>query len=186
MIGSRKLANSFSANTRASFASLESSISITNSSPPVRATVSEARTAMRNLSATAFSTISPASCPCVSLTDLKPSRSNNITTNICPSRRAAVNACSRRSSNNRRLGNPVSESVNASLRISSSWRLESDISVIEPTKRIARPVSSQIAWPFPRTQTNSPLAHCRRNSSWTGTWRRMCSLNTLLMRSRSS
>src|SRR5439155_14517737 len=50
-----------------------------NSSPPRRATVSEARTAFASRSAACSSSLSPAACPSVSLTRLKWSRSASIT-----------------------------------------------------------------------------------------------------------
>jgi hypothetical protein len=106
---------------------LTSSISSTNSSPPIRATVSASRAAELRRAATSFNTASPAAWPSESLIGLKPSRSTNSTATL-PALRSAIcsplrawrcNACARRSSNNMRLGRPVSGSWNARRRNSS-------------------------------------------------------------------
>ncbi len=81
------------------------SISITNSSPPMRATVSPARTLERRRAATSLSTRSPTAWPSVSLTGLKPSRSMNSTTILPPSRPSAFAASSRRIACDSRFSN---------------------------------------------------------------------------------
>ncbi len=67
------------------------STTITNSSPPIRATVSLARRAPRSRAARTRSSSSPATWPNVSLTPLKSSMSANRTANRVPSRRAGEN-----------------------------------------------------------------------------------------------
>ncbi len=81
-----------------------------NSSPPMRATVSESRTLAESLSATCISSVSPAGWPRLSLISLKPSRSRYSSASRVPSRRAAATARSSRSKNSMRFGSPVSAS----------------------------------------------------------------------------
>ena len=101
---------------------------ITNSSPPKRATESEARTACVRRAPICCSSQSPLSCPRLSLTTLKRSTSMNTTATRAPLRRPRVSACSSRSLNSVRLGRPVSGSCsawNSSASAASFWALTS-------------------------------------------------------------
>ena len=98
-----------------------SSHTMTNSSPPYRATESPARATDRSREATSTSTSSPTRWPRLSLIALKPSRSRNTTESGRPLREAAAMAASRRSSSSLRLASPVSWSCSARCS-SSSWR----------------------------------------------------------------
>ena len=82
-----------------------------NSSPPVRATVSERRTRVRNTSPTRFSSKSPTWWPTVSFTCLKRSRSISSSAAWPPVRCARSSAPASRSWKSRRLGSPVSSIV---------------------------------------------------------------------------
>src|SRR5215218_8388938 len=102
----------------------ETSARTANSSPPSRATVSVSRTAPPSAMPTALSMASPAACPPASLTLLNPSRSTRQTTDRCPEA-ASSTAPVTRSMKARRLGMPVSGSVEASVscvRMSMTWR----------------------------------------------------------------
>ncbi len=89
---------------------LTSGASTTNSSPPIRATVSMGRRAATSLSATRRSTASPAACPSESFTHLNRSRSTKSTAVHRPERFAWDRACSIRSTRRARFGRPVSGS----------------------------------------------------------------------------
>ena len=82
----------------------------TNSSPPKRARVSPSGRIDKIRSATCCNKLSPASCPKLSLTSLKRSKSINITANRSWFRLALLRAIESRSWNKRRLGKPVSSS----------------------------------------------------------------------------
>ena len=69
--------------------------------------------------------LSPMSCPYLSLTGLNSSKSTNITAISALSRRALISACSIRSSSKMRLGNPVRESWCATLCKYCRWVLSS-------------------------------------------------------------
>ncbi|MCY1300517.1 hypothetical protein D9M70_500850 [compost metagenome] len=101
----------------------------TNSSPPIRATTSVSRKPAFSTCAAAVITRSPASWPKVSLVRFKPSRSMKNSRLARLLRRAALRPCSARRKKLLRLCSPVNSSVNESLRISSSARLRSAISV---------------------------------------------------------
>ena len=103
---------------RAASGSRAPSASTANSSPPSRATVSAARSALRSRSPQISSRRSPAAWPSESLTCLKSSRSRNATTAASP----AASASAIRFSSSARFGSPVRESVNASACSSSSRR----------------------------------------------------------------
>ena len=81
-----------------------------NSSPPMRATVSDARTARCKRRATSISSRSPMWWPSESLTRLKWSRSSIITAIRWRCRRAPSSATDRRSASSMRLGRPVRKS----------------------------------------------------------------------------
>ena len=87
--------------------------STTNSSPPSRPTVSVARRATTKRRATAWRISSPASCPSVSLTSLKLSRSMKNAATGCCWRAARTSICAARSWISVRLASPVSESCSA-------------------------------------------------------------------------
>ena len=93
---------------------------ITNSSPPMRATMSVCRTHARIRSATRRSSVSPQRWPKLSFTGLNPSRSMQITANAAasPSRSSSV------SMRQDRLARPVSASCPArkASRSSACWR----------------------------------------------------------------
>ncbi|MNC67162.1 hypothetical protein D3C75_1176330 [compost metagenome] len=88
--------------------SLRFSSSTTNSSPPSRATVSLSRMQPERRSATCRSNMSPRSCPSVSFSALKLSRSMRMTAPVCRLRELAASTCCKRSSMSRRLASPVS------------------------------------------------------------------------------
>ena len=94
----------------ASCAPRTSSRSTVNSSPPMRKMRSASRTALRMRSAATRSNRSPASCPRLSFTRLKRSRSRNRSASGQPARLARRIASSRCSVKLARLGNPVSAS----------------------------------------------------------------------------
>ena len=99
-------------------------VSIRNSSPANRATVSPGRTTEDSRAATSRSSRSPALWPRVSLTLLNPSRSMKYTAMGRPERAAPARDCSSRSRNSVRFGSPVSGSCNVRWvsRCSASWR----------------------------------------------------------------
>ncbi len=84
-----------------------------DSSPPKRATVSAGRIAAASRWATATSTLSPNSCPRLSFTTLKRSRSRKRTATEGASERAPSSAVARRSRKRARFGRPVSGSCRA-------------------------------------------------------------------------
>ena len=86
---------------------------MTNSSPPTRATRSSARLDALSRAAKVASRRSPTAWPNVSLTALNPSRSMNATTTASPDLRAADSMRVISWNNRRRLGKPVSGSVSA-------------------------------------------------------------------------
>ena len=96
-------------------------ISAANSSPPSRAAVSPGRTASWSLRAAWTSSSSPAWCPMVSLTALKPSRSMKSTAVSRSEERRPDSAWPTRSVNRARLGRSVSGSCSA-LCCSWAWR----------------------------------------------------------------
>src|SRR5581483_658521 len=105
----------------AAAASGSPSSTATNSSPPMRASVSLGRSAARNRSATATSSRSPAPWPSESLTALNRSRSKKRTPTCPRSRTARARTSRRRSARRSRLASPVSPSWKAPLR-NRRWR----------------------------------------------------------------
>ena len=102
-----------SARLVAAITSVVSGESTPNSSPPIRATVSLARTVSRNRSATSCSSTSPAWWPSVSLISLKRSRSSTMIASDELERSAASTACSIRSLSSVRFGRSVRSSCSA-------------------------------------------------------------------------
>ena len=100
----------FCATSAASCAWRNSDNKMTNSSPPMRDTVSTSRTQAHSRRAASSSTASPKRWPNLSLMVLKRSRSTIINATMFWLRLAWISACRRRSSSRRRLGNSVSGS----------------------------------------------------------------------------
>ena len=139
LIGARMASTSRRATAMATRSAV-SGHSSTNSSPPVRATVSPLRVMRRSRSATTRSTSSPMAWPCVSFTSLNPSRSSNSTdTSFCGSRRDT--AASRRACSKMRLPRPVSGSWSACPASCSSRRLRSVMSRTLTRNSTASPVT---------------------------------------------
>ena len=109
-------------------AGLMSSQTITNSSPPMRETVSPGRTECSIRAATLRRSWSPTSCPIESLTNLKWSMSSNSTLSVEPRRRAPASPCTSRSVRSARLASPVSGSCITCRAISDSMSLRSVVS----------------------------------------------------------
>ena len=99
-----------------------------NSSPPRRATRSVSRSDPRRRAATETMSSSPASCPRVSLTSLKWSRSMRISAPVGPERAQRARCSSRARSNRRRLGSPVRTSWSARWASCCSYWRRSDTS----------------------------------------------------------
>src|SRR5450759_2930497 len=114
----------------------------TNSSPPIRATVSLWRTLFVSRCATARSKRSPNSCPWVSFTSLILSMSMNRTAKAVPDRLARARSWCSRSTIRKRFGRSVSVSwVARCWRATSVWRI-SVISRVIPTRPMTGPGSS--------------------------------------------
>ena len=109
------------------------SITITNSSPPKRHKISVERAFSVMRFVAIINSWSPASCPSVSLTNLKWSKSKNSSNTCCPVRSALAIACSSRCLNRLRFGRPVNSSCEAK---NSTRRLSATISLTSrPTPR---------------------------------------------------
>ena len=144
----------------------------TNSSPPMRATVSCSRTCWRMRRATAMSSSSPMPCPSESLMFLKWSRSRNISASGSPPRSAMLRSCAKRSLSKARLGSPVSRSKCAihRMRCSSAlrWLTSEKMAmkcVASPSALATRLMVSHCGYtsPFLRWFHISP---CHRLSAW--------------------
>ncbi len=99
------------------------SVQSTNSSPPIRASVSLERRMTASRRANCWSSLSPASCPNRSLTSLNRSRSQKNTATVPPERWARASASPMWSLSSRRLASPVSGSCSArNVSCSSVWR----------------------------------------------------------------
>ncbi len=143
-----------------------------NSSPPKRATTSDARTTDLMRRATSISSWSPLAWPRLSLTSLKWSRSSSSKAMPSPLRCACLLACCQRSSRMRRFGRPVSASKLACSQIKASLCLRAPTSCIALTSRQAssrpslRPCTIQSRWrrssqrPSPRGSRQSPDCGC--------------------------
>ena len=110
-----------------------------NSSPPNRARVSLGRMTSAKRTATSCSSWSPASCPRLSFTCLKPSRSSSRTASTSSDRSDRARAWSRRSRKRARFGRPVRLSWKACWVSCSSSRIRSVMSrAFSTTPRICR------------------------------------------------
>ena len=154
--------------------------STTNSSPPWRLTVSEARTQSTRRLAMDWRSLSPIGCPSESLMCLKPSRSRNSTATFFRWRGAKAIAWLTRSFSSMRLGRPVRKSCWAEWVICSamaraaltsrktmtapvacpsrSWMgaTESSIGISNPSRRIEDAVRRQVH------RLILPDRHCHR------------------------
>ena len=117
----------------------------TNSSPPIRNTVSDARKRWFIRCATSTSNASPTWCPQISFTDLKLSRSINIMANELLLRCACKMACSAIKLNCARLASPVRLSLWAISVSASSSCLRSVMSRISALSSIVRPSSLRLS-----------------------------------------
>ena len=138
-------------------------ISITNSSPPSRATVSPGRCKSSRRCATCLSMMSPTAWPRASLICLKLSRSTNSKAPICPDLRAPATACSVRSSSMRRLGNCVSASKYARWCERASACLRSVMSRDSAMKRWIDALGPDFLAIESSNQYGRP---CRLNANW--------------------
>ena len=116
------------ARVAASSTPLRPSHTTTNSSPPVRAMVSDSRSACLKRRAISIKTRSPPSCPTLSFTILNASRSQNITAVTSFALAVRASAIARRSMRSNRFGSPVSVSCRASSMSSPSAAFRSVMS----------------------------------------------------------
>ena len=137
----------FCATIAASSAARSASRTTTNSSPPIRASVSPLRIKLCRRSATVRNNSSPAACPRESLMVLNRSRSMNRTATRPWLRCADMSPCERRSVSSRRFGNCVSASRVASSSMRCSASLRSVISSAVPRRPISTPAVSKIGTP---------------------------------------
>ena len=140
-------------------------ITITNSSPPTRETVSPSRTHTRMRLATACSSRSPSWWPSESLMVLKRSRSRKSTASCVPLRCAWAIACWRRSRSSTRLGSPVSASWCAMCATRCSAILRSVMFIATPIRRCARPSGPRCTWPRLAIQCTEPSGQTTRKSA---------------------